>query len=200
MNLEELKTILTDIASSLESVLQALSSGDQAGAEAPAESLMESVKQFKEAIKKAEDQDPTPEGAPSDQQAPEPGKETETTLSITMKEILNLLKSQKTEKSVLAEHKVNKDISERIERIEKGFEEMLKGFGIKEQEQQPAKKTFKGLNSQDGQGAVLDMLVELLIEKSEGKTSQVVAGSNPIRKNVGQIAEGLKALANGRTR
>lgn len=175
MNFAELKTILTDIASSLDLVLQALEAGDQAAAEQPAEQLMESVKQFKEIIAKAEAEPDTPK---------EPEKPADE-MAKALKEILAAVKGKEVKKDEGSSKEV-KALSEDVKVLKDAVSEMLKGFGLKEEPVQPVQK---GLNAPVDQQAFMGMLAEMIAKSIQPEQHKVEAGSNPIRKNVGNLAE-----------
>ena len=168
MNLEELKTVLTDIVSSLEMVLQGLQSGDQAQTEEPAEALIESLNKAKAILAKAEE--------PADPPKKEDEKDD---MTKTLKELIAALKGQPVQKSEVT---VDKNLSDRLETIEKGFKAMLDGFGVVIPEP-AATPVQKGLNSQSGQDDLIDMLAEAILKKTGDQTLAVEAGANPIRKN-----------------
>ena len=181
MNLEELKTVLTDIVSSLEMVLQGLQSGDQAQTEEPAEALIESLNKAKAILAKAEE----PEEPPKKD-------DEENDVMKTLKELIAAMKGQPVQKSAVT---VDKALSDRLETIEKGFGEMLKGFGVTVPEPAP-QPVQKGLNQQSGQSDLIDMLAEAILKKTGDQPHSVEAGANPIRKNrdkLGGLAAQIQA-------
>ena len=190
MNLEELKTVLTDIVSSLEMVLQGLQSGDQTQTEEPAEALIESLNKAKAILAKEEEPEDKPKDKPKDEPKDEQKKDDEDVMK-TLKELIAAMKGQPVQKSAVT---IDKGLSDRLETIEKGFSEILKGFGVAVE---PAVVPVqKGLNQQSGQGDLIDMLADAILKKSGDQPHSVEAGANPIRKNrdkLGGLAAQIQA-------
>jgi len=169
MNWDEIKNVLMNIVSSIESLLQA----DEAESEPAAEQVMESINKAKALIEKIDKQEPDPKADEDEEKK----NEEDVAKSIT-KSFDNFAVQLKKQ---LADN--DKKTNDRIETIEKAFGELLEGFGIVEdktvKETQP-KQIQKSIDVNDFAQAFVNLL------------NQGNAGSQQVEKS----ANGLRGAVN----